>query len=130
MRAQICKDTPFLALYPRTDTHVLHLHVFIFFLKGGEQAVNDSVTEAAIRICAAEHLLAGSARHSGGMRTRVRVIASVCVGACLYVCVRMCVTALFMLTRANMEQSKPAPEASRQKTYEAPKQQQLQQVGR
>jgi len=98
-------------------------------LKGGEQAVNDHITEAAIRICAAEHLLAGSARHSGGMRTRVRVIASVCVGACLYVCVRMCVTALFMLTRANMEQSKPAPEASRQKTYEAPKQQQPQQVG-
>jgi hypothetical protein len=86
MRAQICKDTPFLALYPRTDTHVLHLHVFIFFLKGGEQAVNDSVTEAAIRICAAEHLLAGSARHSGGMRMRV----CVCACACGSVCVRAC----------------------------------------
>jgi len=44
--------------------------------------------------------------------------------------VRMCVTALVKLTRANLGLSKSAPEASRQKTYEAPKQQQLQQVGR
>jgi hypothetical protein len=68
------------------------------------------------------------------MRMRVCVCAcacgSVCVRACMWACVRMCVTALVKLTRANLGLSKSAPEASRQKTYEAPKQQQLQQVGR